>query len=260
MNTDPARFYGPAQGLPIGAGMIVRDCVVSVPHQTEMRFETGVGLGLILTHECDADQQNERFFNDLVLVCPIIPLDDFCASAEQDAGAGAWGGILPNIAANIVYRAMYLPPIPRTVGILEEMEGGRNNLSRDTLKKAENATVWTFKSLIFHPPESVARNFSVSPLRSSSVTSSIGSRGDTEKFHAANSRSWQINSLAIPTVAFSAFFSVSLNHISSTRMAWFHDISQHAVCSLSAIGLRAFDFKLQNHLLREKSTSLWFAR
>jgi hypothetical protein len=127
--TDPDRFYGPSHGLPIGAGMIVRDCVVSTPHRTEMRFETGVGLGLVLTHECDADQQNERFFNDLVLVCPIIPLDDFCASAEEESGAGAWGGILRDIAENIVYRAMYLPPIPRTIAFLEKMEGW-DNLSK----------------------------------------------------------------------------------------------------------------------------------
>src|SRR4051812_32911489 len=177
--TDPAKFYGPAQGLPIGAGMIVRDCVISTPHPMERRFESGIGLGLILTHECDVDQQNERFFNDFVLVCPIIPLDDFCASTEDEDGAGAWGGILPLIAKNIVYRAMYLPPIPRTAAILEEMEGG---------------------GIIY------------------------------------------------------------LNHISSTSMEWFGDISQHAVCSLSAIGLRAFDFKLQNHLFREKASNLWLMR
>jgi len=157
--------------------MIVRDCVVSTPHRTETRFETGVGLGLVLTHECDADQQNERFFNDLVLVCPIIPLDDFCASAEEESGAGAWGGILNDIAENIVFRAMYLPPIPRHIAFSEEMEGG---------------------GIIY------------------------------------------------------------LNHISSTRVAWFGDISQHTVCSLSAVGLRAFQFKLENHLLREKAATLWF--
>src|SRR3954454_6455743 len=32
--------------------------------------------------------------------------------------------------------------------------------AKDTLKKAENATVWRLKPLIFHAPESTARNFS----------------------------------------------------------------------------------------------------
>ena len=38
-----------------------------------------------------------------------------------------------------------------------------HNHPRDTLKKAENATVWRVKSLIFYDPESVTRNFSVFP-------------------------------------------------------------------------------------------------
>jgi len=35
-----------------------------------------------------------------------------------------------------------------------------NSIFKDTLKKSENATVWTLKPLIFHDLESVARNFS----------------------------------------------------------------------------------------------------
>ena len=81
------------------------------------------GLALVLTHECDIDQNNERFFNDLLLVFPIILLDDFCAECENDAGIGAWGGILPAIARDDVYRAMYLPPLPPSWAC-PEMEGG----------------------------------------------------------------------------------------------------------------------------------------
>jgi hypothetical protein len=113
MKTDPARFYGPAHAFPLGTGLLVRDCVLATAHPTEVRFETGVGLGLVITHECDVDQSNNRYFNDLVLVCPIIPLDNFCLSCEEEEGPGAWGGILPAIAADTVYRAMYLPPLPK---------------------------------------------------------------------------------------------------------------------------------------------------
>jgi hypothetical protein len=158
--------------------MLFRDCILAMPHTTEVRFETGVGLALVLTHECDIDQNNERHFNDLVLACPIIRLDCFCEECEQDGGPGAWGGILQQIASDNVYRAMYLPPL-RNPTICPEMEGG---------------------GIIY------------------------------------------------------------LNHISPCREQWLCKASGQAICSLSAIGLRAFDFKLTNHLFREKMAALWFSR
>jgi hypothetical protein len=123
MTTDPSRFYGSSTPLPLGAGILMRDCIIAIPHPTEVRFETGVGLGLVLTHECDIDQSNRRHFNDLLLVCPIIPLDAFCARCESEEGVGSWGGILPQIASQNVHRAMYLPPMYNTQ-ICPEMEGG----------------------------------------------------------------------------------------------------------------------------------------
>ncbi len=178
VNRDYARFYGPAVNLPLGSGMLIRECVLAMPHETEVRFETGVGLALILTHECDIDQNNERYFNGLVLVCPIIPLDDFCEECEQEDGKGAWGGILQAIVRNDVYRVMYLPPPPQ-LAACPQLEGG---------------------GIIY------------------------------------------------------------LNHISSCRVQWISNPADHAICSLSAIGLQAFDFKLRNHLFREKAASLWFSR
>ena len=123
MRTDYTRFYGPAEGLPVGAGLLLRGCIIAVPHPVDTRFETGVGLGLVLTHECDIDQNNERSFNDLLLVCPIIPLDTFCARWEEEEGAGSWGGILPEIASENVHRAMYLPPA-QNAHTCPEMESG----------------------------------------------------------------------------------------------------------------------------------------
>ena len=178
LRTDPGRFYGPASGLPLGVGLLLRDCVMALPHSTEKRFETGLGIALVLTHECDVDQANERHFNDLVLVCPVIPLEDFCEEMEQEGGAGAWGGILPQIAGDNVYRALYLPPVHPS----------------------------------FHCPE----------LEGGGI--------------------------------------VYLNHISSCRVEWISDLPHQAICSLSAIGLRTFDFKLKNHFFREKVATLWFSR
>lgn len=175
MRTDPSRFYGTGTGLPLGVGMLVRDCVIAQPHSTETRYETGLGLALILTHECDIDENNERYFNDLILVCPVIPLDIFCEACDEEEGSGSWGGILPHIAGDNVFRAMYLPPVRDC----EEMEGG---------------------GIIY------------------------------------------------------------LNHMSSCRVQWMSNDAGKVICSLSALGLRAFDAKLQNHLLRPKALDLWFTR
>ncbi|HEX5327482.1 MAG TPA: hypothetical protein VFW75_12495 [Acetobacteraceae bacterium] len=158
--------------------MLIRDCALAIPDIAKTRYATGVGIALILTHECDIDENNERFFNDLVLVCPVISLDDFCEECEQEEGAGAWGGILSQIAGDNVYRAMYLPPLQHAAAC-PQMEGG---------------------GIIY------------------------------------------------------------LNHISPCRVAWISDPPGQAICSLSAPGLQALDFKLQNHFLREKAVPLWFSR
>lgn len=176
--TDPARFYGPAAGLPLGAGLLISDCVLALPHPTEVQFETGLGLAIVLIHECDIDQNNERFFNDKLLACPIIRLDEFCAECEDESGPGSWSGILQAIARDTVYRAMYIPPLPRSIPCPEMDAGG----------------------IIY------------------------------------------------------------LNHMSPCRVEWISVPSVQAICSLSALGLRALDIKLTNHLLREKAASLWFSR
>jgi hypothetical protein len=152
--------------------------VLAVPETTQARYRTAVGIALILTHECDIDQSNERFFNDLVLVCPVISLDDFCEECEQEQGVGSWGGILAQIAGDNLYRAMYLPPLQHATAC-PQMEGG---------------------GIVY------------------------------------------------------------LNHISPCRVTWISDPQAQAICSLSATGLRALDFKVQNHLLREKAAPLWFSR
>ena len=120
---EPGRFYGPADDLPLGSGLILKDCPLALTHPSEMRFQTALGLALVLTHECDADTRNDRYFNDHVLVCPIIPLDDFCAAYEDHLGPRSWAVFLDNLAAGHVFRAMYLPP-PNKPLFTEELESG----------------------------------------------------------------------------------------------------------------------------------------
>ena len=52
---------------------------------------------------------------------------------------------------------------------------------------------------------------------------------------------------------------IYLNHISSCAVRWISNPPQ-AVCSLTSEGLRAFDAKLYNHLLRPKAAQLLFNR
>jgi hypothetical protein len=123
IQTDPWRFYGTAVGMPLGAGLLIRDCVLAHPDPQVVEYRTIQGPALVLTHECDVDPANERYFNDMFLVCPIMPLDEFCEGIESQDGVGAWGGILREVAADKVYRAMYLPPVPAMFHC-PEMEGG----------------------------------------------------------------------------------------------------------------------------------------
>jgi hypothetical protein len=162
----------------MGAGMIIRDCPYALPSLEELRFETALGLALVITHECDLDDANVRQFNDAMLVCPIVLLADYCVEAETELGMGGWGGILPLIAADRVFRVMYLPPMPKYMNCPEMEFGGI----------------------------------------------------------------------------------VYLNDMSSCPLAWLSRTGSRPMGSLSSIGLRAFDYKLQNHLFREKAASLWFHR
>lgn len=175
MSPDSRRFYGPAHDLPLGAGMLLSDCPLAIPDEVDPKYRTALGYALVLTHECDIDQDNARMFNQDVLLQPVLPLEIWCASMDEDYGVGSWGGLLPRIAANEVFRVMYLPPIPDHFGFDGLKYGGFTNL----------------------------------------------------------------------------------NTITSAPLSWFDHFKTKPVCSLSAIGLRAFDFKMTNHLLRAKSVRLW---
>lgn len=176
MTTDPDRFYGPAFRLPLGAGILLRDCPLPVPDDTGPAYRTGLGHALVLTHECDIDPDNDRSFNDSVLVLPITPLDLFCEQYDMEHGAGAWGGLVPKIAGGEVFRLMYLPPVPAHIAPSALSQGGI----------------------------------------------------------------------------------VNFNTIGSAPLPWLQHFGTQRVCSLSAIGLRFLDFKIETHLYRPKAVPLWF--
>ena len=64
-------FYGNCSGLNIGVGLIYDNIPYSIFDRNEKLFDTVAGLVYILSHECDVDEDNPRFFNDDGQICPI---------------------------------------------------------------------------------------------------------------------------------------------------------------------------------------------
>jgi hypothetical protein len=178
MKSDPSKFYGPSSTLPIGAGVLLRDCPFPVPSAESRKFLTCSGLALVLTHECDIAPDNDRSFNEHAIVIPVVPLSIWVDDMIEQHGVGSWGGILAKIASNEVFRIMYLPPTPAAA--------------------------------------------------------------------------------QVPELAFGGI--VNLNTMTSTPLEWHEHYKTISVCSLTAIGLRNLDYKITNHLLREKSVNLWGMR
>ena len=107
-----SRFYGPIGAAEIGAGMILRAVEYPVYLIEEGAFGRLAGPVLVLTHECDLDQANERLLNDMALVCPIVPLAAFVARLNEALDYDNARRFLANVSARYINRVMYLPAIP----------------------------------------------------------------------------------------------------------------------------------------------------
>lgn len=110
---DAGTFYGPPAGLALGAGLVLSNVEFPTYQPDEDRFVVWAGPVLVLSHECDLDQDNQRLLNDLALVCPVRRLE---ALVEMAAEAGYsdtdLSTFLGNLASRRVSRAMYFPPLP----------------------------------------------------------------------------------------------------------------------------------------------------
>src|SRR4051812_11225365 len=108
-------FYGSAAGLDLGAGLLYDNVIHPVYNEESGKYDTRAGAAYILTHECDLDPANRRYFNTEVSVIPIIMFDEFCEEYAQDYSPGALFAFLDNLARDEVSRVMYIPPIPRHI-------------------------------------------------------------------------------------------------------------------------------------------------
>lgn len=117
-------FYGSAQELSVGVGLIYQGVRVPEFDCDQRVFATYERPVYVLTHECDVDQNNDRHFNESVIVCPVTPIGALADSFAQFGSASHFFGLLPDIAADKVFRVFLLPPgmpEPLTQGAILEL-------------------------------------------------------------------------------------------------------------------------------------------
>lgn len=113
---DTGIFYGPATGLAPGTGLILTNVEFPAYQLDEDRFVVWAGLVLVLSHECDLDQDNKRLLNELVLICPVRRLEALVDMAEEAGYSdNAFTTFLGNLASRRVSRAIYFPPLPEVL-------------------------------------------------------------------------------------------------------------------------------------------------
>jgi hypothetical protein len=109
----PGAFYGDVRAPEVGAGLIYKNIRFPLFDLDSGFFDTAEGTAYVLTHECDVDRTNERKFNDHVVICPLIPLEDFVGTYEAELGEEKLKILLTSLARNEVVRVFFLPPAPQ---------------------------------------------------------------------------------------------------------------------------------------------------
>jgi hypothetical protein len=104
-------WYGQARDLAPGVGVIFNGIPYPLFNPETGRYQVTAGLVLILTHECDIDQNNVRAMNRGFLIAPLIQMSAFAQNfSANDALKDNARSLARDIAANLVNRLMYLPP------------------------------------------------------------------------------------------------------------------------------------------------------
>jgi hypothetical protein len=141
---SPGAFYGSAGGRAPGSGLIYRDVIFPQFNNQTQDFDTLRGAAYVLTHECDIDPSNNRHFNDLVLVCPLILFQDFVDEYETQIGRATLESMVVALARNDVSRVFFLPPASQFVGA-EELQRGAllylNQISHTPASRLQGSAV-----------------------------------------------------------------------------------------------------------------------
>ena len=112
LDYDPGKFYSDARDLPTGAGSIFSAVRLPFFDTATALYYTSAESGYVLSHECDIDPANNRPFSNLVLVCPIIPLEEWISTYLEDHTEADLASLLAHIGRRNVSRVFYLPALP----------------------------------------------------------------------------------------------------------------------------------------------------
>lgn len=112
LDYDPGKFYSNAEDLPVGAGCIYSAVRLPLFDKDTALYYTSAESGYVLSHECDIDPANDRPFSDLVLICPILPLEEWIPVYLEDHAQADLVSLLAHIGQRNVSRVFYLPPLP----------------------------------------------------------------------------------------------------------------------------------------------------
>lgn len=115
LDYDPGKFYSSGEDLPVGVGNIFSALRLPFFDEEMALYYTSAADGYILSHECDIDPANSRPFSDLVLVCPILPLEEWIPLYLEDNNEADLVSFLAHLGKRNVSRVFYLPPLPPTL-------------------------------------------------------------------------------------------------------------------------------------------------
>lgn len=96
---------------PLGVGQVYKNIRYPLYNDKEDIFETAEALIYVLSHECDVAQENERPYNEYVLVCPIIPLDSCLNYLMETKSESSMTDFCSKLGKDLVSRVVYVPPI-----------------------------------------------------------------------------------------------------------------------------------------------------
>lgn len=110
-NRQPGAFYGRADNLAPGAGVIYSGVTFPDFNSDTGRFAARRGAILVLTHECDIDPANARDFNENFVFAPLIPLTALASEYENLKRKDAARSLVVETARDKVNRLLFLPPV-----------------------------------------------------------------------------------------------------------------------------------------------------
>lgn len=111
LDIDVGSFFSQGDDLSPGVGKIYRGVRVPIYNEERAIFQTALSPVYVLTHECDIDQDNQREFNDYVLVCPLIAFDKFIETYHAVWDDQKFTSFLSNLGRRRVSRVLYIPPV-----------------------------------------------------------------------------------------------------------------------------------------------------